>query len=280
MSTSDQHVAPPPDAFRFGRNWQRYVADYLAPEREEIAAKSLHDLLETDLAGRSFLDIGCGSGLFSLCAHKDGASSVVSIDVDPDSVAATRALRERAGSPDNWKVIHGSILDEALLEQVAPAEVVYSWGVLHHTGDMWTAIRNASRLVAPGGLFCIAIYNRVTGRYLDSERWLKIKRAYNHSSRPVQVAMEWAYTLQWGLDELRSHNNPIRLAREYRRHRGMALRTDLIDWLGGYPYEFASADEIVRFCEDELGFSTRKVVELLSLATGNNEFVFERPAAT
>jgi hypothetical protein len=56
----------------------------------------------------------------------------------------------------------------------------------------------------------------------------------------------------------------------------MALRTDLIDWLGGYPYEFATVAEIVRFCEDELGLSTRKVVELLPLETGNNEFVFER----
>jgi SAM-dependent methyltransferase len=276
VSTSEERVAPPADAFRFGRNWQKYVADYLAPEREQIAAESLRSLLGIDLAGRSFVDIGCGSGLFSLCAHKAGASSVVSVDVDPDSVAATTALRERAGSPESWQVMHGSILDASLLDEVPAADVVYSWGVLHHTGDMWTAIRNAAGLVAPGGLFCIAIYNRVTGRYLDSERWLKIKRAYNHSSRPTQVAMEWAYTLQWGLDELRSKSNPLRVAREYKQNRGMALRTDLIDWLGGYPYEFATVAEIVRFCEDELGLSTRKVVELLPLETGNNEFVFER----
>jgi SAM-dependent methyltransferase len=274
---AEERIAAPPDAFRFGRNWQRYVADYLAPERERIAADSLRDLLEVDLTGRTFLDIGCGSGLFSLCAHNAGADTVVSVDVDPDSVAATSALRERAGAPENWRVIHGSILDPRVVDELPSADVVYSWGVLHHTGDMWTAIRNASRLVAPSGIFCIAIYNRVNGRFLDSDRWLKIKRAYNHSSRRRQIAMEWAYTLQWGLAEVRSRNNPFRVAREYKQSRGMALRTDLIDWLGGYPYEFATTDEIVRFCEDELGMRTRKVVELLPLETGNNEFVFERP---
>src|SRR3954468_13973948 len=102
MTTDTQHtVEAPPDAFGFGRNWQRYVAEYLSPERERIAADSLRELLDVDLAGRSFLDIGCGSGLFSLCAHKAGAREVVSLDVDPDSVAATKYLRERAGEPDN-----------------------------------------------------------------------------------------------------------------------------------------------------------------------------------
>src|SRR4051812_9075894 len=179
MTTEAQNrVSAPPDAFGFGRNWQRYVSEYLTPEREKIAADSLRDLLEVDLSGRSFLDIGCGSGLFSLCAHKAGAREVISLDVDPDSVASTKLLRERSGEPGNWRVLHGSILDEAVVADLPQAEVVYSWGVLHHTGDMWPAIRNAASLVAPGGTFCIAIYNRVTEGRIDSERWFKIKRRY------------------------------------------------------------------------------------------------------
>src|SRR3954452_3551825 len=97
---TESRMEAPPDAFRFGQNWQRYVAEYLSPEREKIAADSLHELLETDLTGRRFLDIGCGSGLFSLCALKAGAAEVISLDVDPDSVASTRTLRERTGAPD------------------------------------------------------------------------------------------------------------------------------------------------------------------------------------
>ena len=156
--------------------------------------------------------------------------------------------------------------------------MVYSWGVLHHTGEMETAIRNASRLVAEGGLFCIAIYNRVTDRYLNSERWRRIKRRYNQSGRLAQVAMEWLYTLYWAAAEVaRRRNNPLRTARDYKTRRGMALRTDLVDWLGGYPYEFATAEEVVRFCEDECGLAKRKVVSLGPRDLGNNEFLFERP---
>lgn len=269
---------PPADAFRFGRNWQRYVGIYLDPERERIAAESLRDLVG-DLRGKTFLDIGCGSGLFSLCAHRAGASQVVSIDVDPDAVAATRELWSRAGCPETWNVLHRSILDPQAVAELAPAQVVYSWGVLHHTGDMYTAIRNAASLVAPGGQFAIAIYNRVTDGRLCSERWLRIKRAYNHASRPAQLAMEGAYAAYWSLVTLRSWQSPLRAAREYRRSRGMALWTDLVDWLGGYPYEFATPEEITGFCERQCGLRMLRVLPVPARGTGNNQFVFQRPFA-
>jgi 2-polyprenyl-3-methyl-5-hydroxy-6-metoxy-1,4-benzoquinol methylase len=274
----DNEVAPPEDAFRFGENWQRFIHGQLTPERERIAAESLRSLLDVDLAGRTFLDIGCGSGLFSLCAIRAGAREVVSIDVDPQSVEATESLRRSVGAPDNWTVIHGSILDEALVAETTPADIVYSWGVLHHTGDMWRAIRNASSLVRPGGIFCIAIYNRVSGRFLDSEKWLAIKRTYNHSSRPVQRAMEALYTGYWAVAEVvRRRQSPFKAAREYKANRGMAVTTDLVDWLGGYPYEFATADELTRFCEDECGLALRKAVEVSQRDLGNHELVFEKP---
>ena len=275
MSSPAVPVAPPPDAFRFGRNWQHYVANYLDPERERIAAESLEQLVG-ELRGRTFLDIGCGSGLFSLCAHRAGAGTVISIDVDGEAVAATRALHARAGSPANWAVLQRSILDPELLEELPRADVVYSWGVLHHTGDMYTAIRNASALVKPGGCFAIAIYNRVTGRWLSSRRWWQIKRAYNHSSRRRQTLMEWVFASYWLLGRLRNRQNPIRIAHEYRQARGMALWTDLVDWLGGYPYEFATVSEIDRFCSETCGLVCATVLPEPNSGNGNNQFVFRR----
>lgn len=276
--TSDKpRVSAPDDAFGFGRNWQTYVAEHLTPEAERIARDSLIELVG-DIAGKSILDIGSGSGLFSLGAYKLGAARIVSIDVDPDSVASTRHLRERAGAPDLWTVQPGSILDDELVGELKPADIVYSWGVLHHTGDMWKAIRNAAKLVRPGGQFVIAIYNRADGaRFFNSERWQTIKRFYNHSPRPVQVGMELGYRGQFAARKLLKRRNPLAFSRDYKRTRGMALKTDMIDWLGGYPYEFASTDEIIRFCEAELGFTTVRVNALTGRGTGNNEFVFERP---
>src|SRR5258707_8376486 len=94
----------PTGAFEFGRNWQRYIENYLDPERAQIAARSLDDLIGEDLTGKVFLDIGAGSGLFSLCAHLAGAAKVISVDVDPESVEACRTLRRSIGDPENWEV--------------------------------------------------------------------------------------------------------------------------------------------------------------------------------
>jgi SAM-dependent methyltransferase len=278
MSATDQQPAPPPDAFRFGRNWQRYLDSYLDPQRERIAAESLHDLVG-DVRDKTFVDVGCGSGLFSLCAYRDGAKQVLSFDVDPDSVAATRTLHERMGSPENWQVLHGSVLDSDFVAGIEPADVVYSWGVLHHTGDMYTAISNAASLTSLGGVFAIAIYNRVTGRWLDSERWWRIKRAYNHAPRLGQWAMELGYAGYWLLRCAKHRRSPLRELREYRRLRGMALWTDMVDWLGGFPYEFATSDEIIAYCTRSCGMECRKLKPLPHNDNGNNEFVFERVGA-
>src|SRR5687767_10437316 len=140
-TTTTDRVTAPPDAFAFGRNWQRYVESYLDPERKAIAAASLADLVGENLDGKVFVDIGAGSGLFSLCAHEAGAARVISLDVDPDSVAATAGLRRSAGEPETWEVREGSILDPKVVNELPQGDVVYSWGVLHHTGDMYAAIR-------------------------------------------------------------------------------------------------------------------------------------------
>jgi 2-polyprenyl-3-methyl-5-hydroxy-6-metoxy-1,4-benzoquinol methylase len=269
-------VTRPADAFAFGRNWQRYVDRYLDPERIAIASRSLMDLIGEDLRGKTFVDIGAGSGLFSLCAHHAGAARVVSVDVDPDSVASCRTLMERSGNPDSWQVLEGSILDPGLQALVPKGDVVYSWGVLHHTGDMWTAMRLAAELVKPGGLFCIAIYNRATDRFMNSERWRRIKRSYNRAPRAVQRLMEAAFLSYWTARQLYARRNPLRIAREYKRSRGMAVMTDLVDWLGGYPYEFASAEEVVAYCTECCALEVVKVEALSPRDTANNQFVFRR----
>jgi 2-polyprenyl-6-hydroxyphenyl methylase/3-demethylubiquinone-9 3-methyltransferase len=271
-------MSAPAGAFPFGRNWQRYVDRYLDPERIAIAEQSLRDVIGEDLAGKTFVDVGCGSGLFSLGAHRAGAI-VVSFDVDPDSVAACRELRRRAGDPETWTVVEGSILDEEFVDRLPRGDVVYSWGVLHHTGNMYAAVREAARLVSPGGIFVIALYNRATGRFLDSDRWWRIKRRYNRSNRVTQRLMEVTFFGYWTATQVAARNNPVRIAREYKGRRGMALKTDLVDWLGGYPYEYATAGEVVDFCRDRLGLEPVAVRANPPTGTGNNQFVFRREAA-
>jgi 2-polyprenyl-6-hydroxyphenyl methylase/3-demethylubiquinone-9 3-methyltransferase len=261
--------------FSFGRNWQEFLERYLTPEREQVAIASIQQFLQReDLRGLTFLDIGCGSGLFSFAAFQLSAQRVTSFDVDRFSVMCCERLRERAGNPANWEVTHGSVLDEAFLARLAPADIVYAWGSLHYTGKMWQAIRNAGALVAPRGLFYLSIYNRVEGR-TGSEFWLKMKRFYNRVPAPGKRLMEGAYSLRYlFVPNLVRLRNPFTYMRNKKLSRGMDYWTDVRGWLGGYPYEFASTQEIFRFCHGELGM---ELVNLHSTNTlGANEFLFHR----
>lgn len=273
LGTQAQSGAQEKITFSFGRNWHDFVERHLTPEQEQVAQKSITGFLELDnLNGRTFLDVGCGSGLFSLGALRLGARRIVSVDVDLFSVRSCEELKKRAGNPANWDVVHGSILDSALVSQLSKADVVYAWGSLHHTGNMWQAIRNAASLVETGGLFYLSIYNKVSGRK-GSEFWLKVKRLYNRSSRPTKLMLETAHFVRNGLlRKLASFENPLTLFTQYGQGRGMSYWTDIRDWLGGYPYEFASTDEIFRFCTRELGM---EMVNLKATnTTGTNEFLF------
>jgi 2-polyprenyl-3-methyl-5-hydroxy-6-metoxy-1,4-benzoquinol methylase len=261
-------------SFSFGRNWQQFNESHLNAEREQIAAASLLQFLERrDLQGLTFLDIGCGSGLFSLAAYRLGASRIVSVDVDPYSVTSTTKLYKSAGSPKHWQILHGSILDPTLTGSLEPADVVYAWGSLHHTGAMWQAIRNAAALVQPEGLFFLAIYNKVEGRG-SSDYWLRMKKIYNRSPTPVKRAMEVAYAVRYHiLGDLIRLRNPSTTFRNYNT-RGMNLWIDIRDWLGGYPYEAARADEVFKFCTRELGLSLTNLQTVNNL--GCNEFLFRQ----
>jgi SAM-dependent methyltransferase len=261
--------------FSFGRNWQRFLDRCLNPERERIAIASITDFLEIpDLEGRSFLDVGCGTGLFSLSAYRLGARRIVSIDVDPFSIRCCEELKQRAGNPGQWAVRTGSILDAQFVAQFDKADIVYAWGSLHHTGDMWRAIRNTSTLVEKDGLLYLSIYNKVTGRK-GSELWLKIKRLYNHSPNAGKRVLETLYFLRYGvLSQLVAFRNPWTFYRRYTQGRGMNFWIDIRDWLGGYPYEFAPAGEVFRFCTRELGM---RLVNLRTTSTlGVNEFLFRK----
>jgi 2-polyprenyl-3-methyl-5-hydroxy-6-metoxy-1,4-benzoquinol methylase len=265
--------------YDFGVNWQSFVRHALNERRVAHAVTSMKEFLGVDsLRGRTVLDIGCGSGLFSLAALLLEAERVDSFDYDPNSVAATRALQAaQSVGAERWNVRQGSVLDPQFMAAVAPADVVYSWGVLHHTGHMWDAIDAAAAKVRPGGRFAISIYNKVD-RFPDSSRmWWHLKRTYTRSPGVVRRLMEAGYVANFMLTRLATLRNPFTpfLDREGAGRRGMEFMHDVRDWLGGFPYEYATSGEIFQHVHAKSGFELERLVNWEGNAC--NELLFRRP---
>lgn len=265
------------DRFEFGKNWAAFLA-VLDDERIATAEASLKDMLEvSSLEGKTFLDIGSGSGLFSLAARRLGAK-VHSFDFDSNSYGCTQELRNRYYPNDpSWRVEQGSALDAAYIESLGKFDIVYSWGVLHHTGEMWQALENAVIPTRRGGKLFIAIYND-TGS--QAKRWHWIKKTYCRLPGVLKTPFAIAVSAPDEAKRLASsvlRGRPgeyIRSWTQYKNGRGMNRWHDIIDWVGGYPYEVATVDEIFDHYKAR-GFSLTRV-KSGGVGLGCNEFVFEK----
>jgi SAM-dependent methyltransferase len=263
-----------PARFAFGENWTRFLA-VINDQRIARAEASLTEMLQqSSLTGKTFLDIGSGSGIFSLAARRLGAR-VTSFDLDRQSVRCTEELRRRYfPADDHWQVLRGSALDPAFLRSLGPFDMVYSWGVLHHTGDMWTAIANVSASVAPRGQLYIAIYN---DQGLASRVWTQIKRIYNKTPKYLRflILLPCYFLIRgWSMIvDIRS-GHPLQSWQERTRLRGMSPWRDMVDWVGGYPFEVATREKIIDFLRQR-GFGLRKLISCGN-SSGCNQFLFDR----
>ncbi|MFI9655246.1 class I SAM-dependent methyltransferase [Guyparkeria sp. GHLCS8-2] len=271
------------DRFGFGSNWARYLA-LIDAQRIAAAEQSLRDMLELEsLEGLRFLDVGSGSGLFSLAARNLGAT-VHSFDYDEESVSCAQALREHYWPADRqWAIERGDALDEGYLGQIGTFDVVYSWGGVHHTGDMWRALGNVAPLVDGGGQLFVAIYND-QGR--KTSTWKHVKKTYNKlPGRAKWLVLLPAFLRLWGPTTIRDigKGQPFRSWREKKQDRGMSPWVDVVDWVGGWPFEVARPEEIFLFYKEKVYKEKGLYLENLKTCGGGlgcNESVFRRRRET
>jgi SAM-dependent methyltransferase len=258
------------DRFQFGENWTRFLA-VVDEDRIAQAAGRLSEMLG-DISGKSFLDVGSGSGIHSLAALRLGASRVVSFDYDAKSVACTAELKRRFAPMADWQVESGSALDEPYLRSLGPFDIVYSWGVLHHTGAMWKSFDLVT--IPAAHTLMVAVYND-EGR--KSRLWLILKKLYSRSPWPAKKMLELlTFMFTWGKAFIFKPGKAFRHWSTYSRERGMSPWRDVVDWAGGYPCEFADAGDVFTFFHQR-GFTLEALKTTHGM--GNNEFVFTRSQA-
>lgn len=262
------------ERFQFGDNWYAFLS-LLNEERIIQAEMSIKKNLNLEsLQGLTFLDIGSGSGLFSLAARRLGAK-VFSFDFDPQSVECAKELKKRYfKEDDDWTIEQGSALDTDYLEQLGTFDIVYSWGVLHHTGAMWDALDNASKRVKAEGLLFISIYNY---QLYWTTFYIALKRLYNKSPDLGKSVVAGGFisfqVIKGAAKDILFLRNPLNRYIE-KKGRGMSVWHDWIDWVGGYPFEVAKPEEIFDFYHEK-GFILTKL-KTCGSGHGCNEYVFNK----
>ena len=260
--------------FAFGENWADF-ADRLDETAIAHAEAGLVRLIDgPEFEGRSFLDIGCGSGLHTLSALRLGAGRALAVDIDSQSVATAGRVLERFAQGGAWQVEKASVFE---LEPAAIGvfDIVCSWGVLHHTGDLEGALDRATRMARPGGLIALGLYRRT----LLDRFWAVEKRWYTGASHSAQTIARALYMASLAAGLLATRQSLRRFRETYKSRRGMSLAHDVHDWLGGYPYEPISAGEVATMMErlgfDEVKHMTRGT-SLGLLGSDCDEFVYRR----
>jgi 2-polyprenyl-6-hydroxyphenyl methylase/3-demethylubiquinone-9 3-methyltransferase len=266
--------------FEFGKNWKLFL-EGLDEKKINEAIKDIENFIGVGgVVGKSFTDIGCGSGLSSLAAYKLGASSVYSYDIDPLNIENVKSLISKYKNKKSfdWRADVKSIVENEDVKTFKKTDIVYAWGVLHHTGDMWSAISNSASLVEGGGLLYLMLYRDAKLAHI----WKIIKKYYVNSSSPIKFIMRNAFAVIQIIGIIAKGKNPVKSIKNYGiNSRGMSWYTDSTDWIGGYPFEYAEAEEVINYLKP-LGFELIKIYPYISkkswglFGTGSYQYLFHK----
>lgn len=258
--------------FDFGENWVQFTERALTREKVKQAKNDFIRLTSgINLDNIYFLDVGFGQGLSLLIAKQLGCK-VLGCEINPKCIISLNKTMMHFPSIKTKEIpiVLGSILEKRILTKLKKRSeqgygIVHSWGVLHHTGNMKLAIENVSSLVQKNGYLILAIYNK----HWSSPMWKIIKKIYGGSPFVIKktiIYLLYPFILVAKIIVLRK--NP------FEKNRGMDFYYDTIDWIGGYPYEYASVEEISNLV-NTFGFKLIRIIHT-QVPTGCNQYVFQK----
>ena len=124
---------------------RRYATHYHLPEL----------FASLDGAGRRLLEVGCGIGVDSIQLAQRGFA-VTAVDLTENALAVARQFAARRGVSIDFRLGNAEGLD--FPDQ--SFDVVYSFGVLHHTPDIERSVAEVHRVLRPGGTAYVMLYHR------------------------------------------------------------------------------------------------------------------------
>ena len=263
--------------FKFGKNWKEYL-EKTNDQNILYASRDLETILGTNnIKNKSFLDIGCGSGIHSLSALTLGAKYVESFDLDPINIKNTQNFIEKWWEEKNYDIYQNNILDNNV--QNKKFDIIYSWGVLHHTGNLELAIKNSLKYCKSGSILFLALYEKT----YYCEIWKKIKKFYNSSNKFTKFSILYSYIIFKIIVLILLFKNPYKHIRDYQnneQNRGMLFFNDQVDWVGGYPYESITKKELETIVGEDfsLRFYNKSKTGILRSLLGNgcSIYTFEK----
>jgi ubiquinone/menaquinone biosynthesis C-methylase UbiE len=132
--------------------WTEYIPEYEASENHW---KMFYT--PDEVKGKSVLDAGCGTGIFSIIFANNGAARVKGIDISEGSLETGRSLKEKFGL-ENIEFVKEDMLRLPFKDE--EFDIVWAWGTVHHTTDPLAAITELMRVLKRGGSLFLAVYKR------------------------------------------------------------------------------------------------------------------------
>jgi len=109
--------------------------------------------------GKRVLEVGCGIGTDSINFARAGAE-LTSVDLSPESLAVAAQRAEVMGVADRIRFLEANAEELATTLAGERFDLVYSFGVVHHTPHPDVALRQMRPLLAPGGTLKLMVYHR------------------------------------------------------------------------------------------------------------------------
>jgi len=132
--------------------WTEYIPEYPASEKHWELFYT-----EEEVRGRTVLDAGCGTGIFSIIFANKGAAKVMGIDISPGSLMTAESLRKKFNL-QNVEFQKQDMLELPFGDETF--DIIWAWGTVHHTTAPFKAISELVRVLKRGGSFLLAVYRK------------------------------------------------------------------------------------------------------------------------